>query len=65
MKLPTTLIAMLLCVCVVAQPNRWQQAVKYNMTVDVDTQLNRFAGKQLLEYTNNSDDVLNKVFYHL
>ncbi len=49
----------------IAQPNRWQQRVKYTMNIDVDAQTNRFTGKQKLEYTNNSPDALKKVFYHL
>jgi hypothetical protein len=49
----------------VAQPDRWQQHVKYTMNVDVDVTTNQFTGKQHLEYSNNSPDVLNKVFYHL
>jgi hypothetical protein len=48
-----------------AQPDRWQQRVKYTMAIDMDVNTNRFTGKQKLEYTNNSPDVLNKVFYHL
>lgn len=48
-----------------AQPDRWQQRVKYSMNIDVDTLTNRFKGKQKLEYGNNSPDKLNKVFYHL
>jgi hypothetical protein len=48
-----------------AQPDRWQQRVKYNMNVDMDVNTNRFTGRQKLEYVNNSPDVLNKVFYHL
>ena len=48
-----------------AQPGRWQQRVKYTMNIDVDAAVNRFSGKQKLEYTNNSPDVLKKVFYHL
>ena len=48
-----------------AQPERWQQHVKYNMNVDVDVNTNRFTGSQKLEYTNNSPDILNKVYYHL
>ena len=35
------------------------------MNVDVDVNLNRFTGTQKLVYTNNSPDILNKVFYHL
>ena len=48
-----------------AQPDRWQQRVKYTMNVDVDANTNRFTGKQKLVYTNNSPDALGKVFYHL
>ena len=48
-----------------AQTDRWQQHVKYTMNVDVDVNTNRFTGSQKLEYTNNSPDILNKVFYHL
>ena len=43
----------------------WQQAVKYNMNIDMDVNTNRFTGKQKLEYSNNSPVALNKVFYHL
>jgi hypothetical protein len=49
----------------IAQPDRWQQRVKYTMNVDVNVQTNRFAGKQRLEYWNNSPDTLTRVFYHL
>ena len=48
-----------------AQPDRWQQHVKYTMDVTMDVNTNRFSGKQKLEYTNNSPDTLNRVFYHL
>lgn len=48
-----------------AQPDRWQQKVKYTMAIDMDVNTNRFTGKQKLEYTNNSPDELNKLFYHL
>ncbi|MBC7866587.1 MAG: M1 family metallopeptidase [Gloeobacteraceae cyanobacterium ES-bin-316] len=48
-----------------AQPGRWQQRVKYTMSVDMNVNSNQFAGKQKLEYTNNSPDKLNKIFYHL
>jgi Peptidase family M1 domain len=48
-----------------AQPQRWQQAVKYTMNINMDVDANRFTGKQQLEYTNNSPDTLVKVFYHL
>src|SRR5689334_8120252 len=48
-----------------AQPDRWQQRVKYAMDIDMNVQTNRFTGKQKLEYWNNSPDTLKKVFYHL
>ena len=48
-----------------AQSDRWQQSVKYTMNIDMNVVTNQFTGKQHLEYTNNSSDVLNKVFYHL
>ena len=47
------------------QPDRWQQRVKYSMNVDVDVNANRFTGTQKLVYSNNSPDILNKIFYHL
>ncbi|HEY6063352.1 MAG TPA: M1 family peptidase, partial [Chitinophagaceae bacterium] len=47
------------------QPDRWQQRVKYVMNIDMNVLTNRLAGKQKLEYTNNSPDTLTRVFYHL
>lgn len=46
-------------------PGYWQQAVDYQMEVDMDVETNRYDGHQLLSYTNNSPDTLNRVFYHL
>ena len=48
-----------------AQPDRWQQRVKYTMNIDMNVQTNQFQGKQKLEYWNNSPDTLTRVFYHL
>ena len=48
-----------------AQPDRWQQRVKYAMDIDMNVQTNQFTGKQKLEYWNNSPDTLTRVFYHL
>jgi len=59
---PCSLCLVLFCA---AQPDRWQQRVKYTMNVDVNVQTNRFTGKQKLEYWNNSPDTLTRVFYHL
>ena len=43
----------------------WQQHVNYKMEIDMDVNTYQYKGKQKLVYTNNSPDVLNKVFYHL
>ena len=48
-----------------SQPDRWQQRVKYTMNIDMNVHTNQFTGKQILEYSNNSPDTLNRVFYHL
>ena len=48
-----------------AQPDRWQQAVDYTMTIDMDVKKHQFKGTQKLPYTNNSPDELKRVFYHL
>ena len=69
MKHKATFLILISCflslISVNAQPDRWQQRVKYNMNIDMDVNTNRFTGKQKLEYTNNSPDALDKVFYHL
>lgn len=48
-----------------AQPERWQQRVDYRMEIDMDIAKHQFKGKQILKYTNNSPDELDRVFYHL
>lgn len=48
-----------------AQCDRWQQRVKYEMRVDLDTRTHRFTGSNTLVYTNNSPDTLREVFFHL
>ena len=59
------LIAISASLSLSAQPDRWQQRVKYSMDINMDVATNRFTGKQILAYTNNSPDTLHKVFYHL
>lgn len=49
----------------VAQPDRWQQAIKYNIDVKMDVVTNKFSGTEKIEYSNNSSDTLNKIFLHL
>ncbi len=43
----------------------WQQEVKYRMEVNMDVKTFQYLGKQVLEYTNNSNDTLRHVYYHL
>ncbi|MFN1835705.1 M1 family metallopeptidase [Balneola sp. MJW-20] len=43
----------------------WQQHVDYTMEIDVDAANHQFTGTQKLVYTNNSPDVLDRVYYHL
>ena len=43
----------------------WQQHVDYKMEIDMDVNTYQYKGKQTLVYTNNSPDVLNRVYYHL
>ncbi len=49
-----------------AQQNAYyQQYAKYKMDIDVDAKNFTYKGKQTLEYTNNSPDELNVVYFHL
>jgi len=43
----------------------WQQHVDYTMEINMDVSKHQYKGKQKLVYTNNSPDVLNRVYYHL
>lgn len=43
----------------------WQQRADYTMEIDMDVKTFQYKGKQTIEYTNNSPDQLNRVFYHL
>ncbi|MDE3236936.1 MAG: M1 family metallopeptidase [Bacteroidota bacterium] len=49
----------------IAQPDRWQQHIKYNIDVQMNVVTNRFTGTEKIEYTNNSPDTLNHIFFHL
>lgn len=63
-KVLMSMLAMLPLLAI-AQTGYWQQRVKYTMEVNVNAKANQFAGKQKLEYWNNSPDTLTKVYYHL
>lgn len=45
--------------------NYWQQSIHYKMEVTLDVNTNKYSGKQSIKYTNNSPDVLDKVYFHL
>ncbi|MGB2128505.1 MAG: M1 family metallopeptidase [Flavicella sp.] len=45
--------------------NYWQQHADYKMEVDMDVEKFQYTGFQTVTYTNNSPDVLNKVYFHL
>ncbi|MDC8005117.1 M1 family metallopeptidase [Aureisphaera galaxeae] len=58
----------LLCITVAHAQNStsyWQQKVDYKMEIDVDVEKWQYEGSQQITYTNNSPDVLDRVFYHL
>lgn len=59
------LVIVFISIHCIAQPERWQQAVKYNMDIDFNIKKHQIKGKQILQYTNNSPDTLHQVFYHL
>lgn len=43
----------------------WQQKVDYKMDIDVDDETYQYQGKMTLAYTNNSNQALAKVYFHL
>ncbi|MDG5491051.1 M1 family metallopeptidase [Psychroserpens sp. SPM9] len=43
----------------------WQQQANYTMAIDMDVNTYQFKGTQTIAYTNNSPDVLDRVYYHL
>ena len=47
------------------RPSYWQQKVDYKMEIDMNVKTYQYTGKTKLVYTNNSPDVLDKVYFHL
>ena len=45
--------------------NYWQQHVEYEMDIVVDVSDFTYGGDQSIIYTNNSNDTIKKVYYHL
>ncbi|MBU3744686.1 MAG: M1 family metallopeptidase, partial [Sediminibacterium sp.] len=58
------LLSFLLIASVMAQPDRWQQRIKYTMNVNMDVNTNRISGTSKIEYSNQSPDTLNRLFFH-
>lgn len=48
-----------------AQPERWQQRVKYTIDASLNVQTNIVSGKENIIYWNNSPDTLHRIFIHL
>lgn len=61
------LLVFISCFCknIFAQPDRWQQQIKYAIDVNMNVNTNRFTGAEKIEYTNNSPDTLTRLFFHL
>jgi len=59
-------IFFLLSICVFvlqAQPDRWQQRIKYQIQANMDVHTNILKGTEKIEYYNNSPDTLDRVFF--
>ncbi|TDS13843.1 M1 family metallopeptidase [Sphingobacterium paludis] len=65
-KLFTLAFFMLFNILLFAQrAGYWQQAVDYKMDIDVDEKNYQYQGKMTLDYSNNSNQALSKVYFHL
>ena len=65
MKYSIVLLFAILSFNLTAQIDRWQQEANYKMEIDFDVETHQYQGEQEIEYKNNSQDTLHKVFYHL
>jgi hypothetical protein len=61
----STLILGVFAISSFAQKGYWQQEADYTMSIDFDSENHQFEGEQVIKYTNNSPDVLDRAFYHL
>lgn len=61
----STIILVVFAFSLYGQQSYWQQKADYTMSIDFDSEKHQFKGEQVIKYTNNSPDVLDKVFYHL
>lgn len=64
-SLLSCLLALLIFGTLHAQDGYWQQQADYSMEIEMDVESFRFKGSQILTYTNNSPDSLDRVFYHM
>lgn len=61
----TTFLVLMTCITFAQNHSYWQQHVDYKMDIDMNVDNYQYKGKQELVYTNNSPDVLTRVYYHL
>ncbi len=61
----STLILGVFAISSFAQKGYWQQEADYTMSIDFDSENHQFEGEQVIKYTNNSPDILDRAFYHL
>lgn len=47
-----------------AQPERWQQRISYDINVTMNVATNVLNGMEKIDYYNNSPDTLNRIFFH-
>ena len=43
----------------------WQQNADYTIDISLNTTNDSFVGKETIQYTNNSNDELTQLFFHL
>ena len=48
-----------------SNPGYWQQQADYKMEVEMDVKTFQYKGNQTVTYTNNSNDTLRAVYFHL
>jgi hypothetical protein len=64
-KLVAILFAFIISQFQAQQEPYYQQHANYKMDIDVNAEKFTYEGKQTLDYTNNSPDELNVVYFHL
>ena len=64
-QMKKVLLLLIFTTSIAQKSDYWQQKVDYKMDVSMDVSNYNYKGKQTLIYTNNSQDTLKRVFYHL